>query len=327
MAMETFSIIVETENLGMAQLTDLEASLNSLKEQTFPIKKAKEIIVLAGGHVSKDVEKMLNKKYPWVKVQKIKEGLDYIGAKAVGCRFASGDILIFVDSDSVYEKTWLANLLKVFPKYPDADVVCGDTAPIINSNYAMALAMSWMFIVRGPMNKPIKIYQVPMNNFAIKRGVLAKVPLPKNLPFYRSGSIWKNWLLEKGYKIYAAPNTMAYHALPGSLKDWWLRMLINGRDYVALGDYSLKNMKVVEKKSLLKRFINFVAWAGWKTLNIFINAERIVRKNKKTIRYLILGIPLALLNVAVIVLGSIITMINRDYLLKIVTAYEAGNNA
>ncbi|HKC04367.1 MAG TPA: glycosyltransferase [Patescibacteria group bacterium] len=320
---KSFSIVLETENLGMAGVEDLEKSLNSLKSQKYPIKKAKEVLIIAGGHVSEDVQKRLKKKYPWVTIKKTKEHLDYVGAKAVGSKIAKGDILIFVDSDSVYEKGWLGNMLKVFSDFPDADVVSGNTEPRINSNYAMSLTLAWMFIIRGPIRKTKEVYEVPMNNFAIKRNALLKVPLPKNLPFYRSGSIWKNWLIENGLKIYTTPNVMGYHATPANLRDWWYRMLINGRDFVALGDYTFKGMKLIEKKSVLKRFMNLVAWSGWKTLQVFVNVYKTVNKDKKTIQYLLLGVPFALLDVSIIILGSLITFINRDYLLKIVTAYEA----
>jgi glycosyltransferase involved in cell wall biosynthesis len=83
----------------MAGLADLEAALDSLQKQKFSVKNAKEVLVLVGSHVSEDIQNELKRKYPWLKLHLEGESLDYAKAKMRGAEIATGDIVIFADSD------------------------------------------------------------------------------------------------------------------------------------------------------------------------------------------------------------------------------------
>jgi GT2 family glycosyltransferase len=326
LSIKSFSIVVETENLGMATINDLKACLDSLKKQTWNIRRAEEVLVIAGTHISNELQNRLKKMYPWISIQKTKEALDYISVKIEGAKMATGDIVVFVDSDATYERGWLSDILGVFSSHPDAGLIAGLTSPKINSNYTMSLGLAWMFLLKTPTNKPKETSQFTFNNFAIKRTLLLNFKFPKNFPFYRGkGTIIRKRLIKDGVKMYRAPKAKGYHAVPSNFTDWWYRMLINGHDFIAMADFSVNGNKIIEKRSILKRFRNLMLWVGWKTVEIFINGYRIIREDKKKIRYLPLGLPIAFANVLVLTLGGIITCVTRDYLFNKINRYEAHN--
>jgi hypothetical protein len=62
----TYSIIIETENLGMAEVEDLKKSLDSIKDQDIEKGKIKEVILIVGTHLPKDIQKEILSEYPWV---------------------------------------------------------------------------------------------------------------------------------------------------------------------------------------------------------------------------------------------------------------------
>lgn len=252
----SFSIVIETENLSMAEINDLEASLSSIKNQKFPIDKAEEVLLIISGHLSKKSRGRIEQKYTWVTLYEAKENLAYTEAKVRGAEIAKGDIIVYADSDVQYENLWLGNILEVFASCPDAEIVGGDTRVSIDSSYSFSLNLTWMFNIQRSINLPEKSDAVfHLNNFAIRRETMLQVPFPLGLPFYRSHiTIWKKRLVENGIAIYRAPGTRGHHAAPDSFLDWWYRMLINGADIVTKADYfSRDNGEVVLRRSLKKR--------------------------------------------------------------------------
>lgn len=171
----SFSIVVETENLGMANLIDLEACLRSLEKQQFPIEKAEEVLLIVGGHLSKRSQDFIAKKYPWLSVYQAKENLVGARAKFVGAATAKGEFIVFADSDVRYTSTWLGNLLDVFMSNPQADVATGHTRVEIRSSYTFALNLAWVFHILPPFDQPKKDYPpFHVNNFAIRKQLMLR---------------------------------------------------------------------------------------------------------------------------------------------------------
>jgi GT2 family glycosyltransferase len=308
----------------MAGLDDLEACLRSLQNQSFPIEQAKEVLAVVGGHISTGVQEILQGKFPWLAFHQAGRSLEYTEAKALGGRIATGDILVFVDADVVYEKNWLRSLLSVFERYADAMIVGGDTRVYMDSGYALSLNLTWMLPMLAEIRKPERADNFSLNNFAILRELMLQVPFPANYPLYRGKvTVWKDRLAKKGCIIYRAPQTRGDHAPPGSLLDWWYRMLIFGRDTVARADFHFHGeADPIEKRSLPKRF-RALSKLWRKRYNGAIDRCRLLlREDPRNCKYLLTGVPLCCLNFAVIMLGGLIACFNRDYLFHKINARE-----
>ena len=130
----SFSIVFETENLSSVELDNLYRSLDSLSCQSVPIHKTNEFLIIDSGNVSIDTRKKICERYPFVKFHKVHNKLDYHEAKMLGANLSSGGIVVFCDSDCVYEKRWLENILLFFTEHPQAHIVAGETsAPLASS--------------------------------------------------------------------------------------------------------------------------------------------------------------------------------------------------
>ncbi len=324
----TFSIVLETENLGMAGLADLKASLDSLKMQDLSIDNVNEILILVGSHVSQNVQNKLKDEYPWLKIHIEKEELDYAKSKVRGAEIATGNIVIFADSDMRYQKTWLKNMIKAFVTNPEADIISGDTRLETNSIYSMSLNLTWMVqLLPNDMKCPTETSFFPLNNFAIRKRVMLETPVPYTLPLYRNKiPIWEKMLIQKGCRILKAPGTRGYHAPPGGFVDWLYRMLIYGSDFVALADfYVTDDGKVVEKNNFSKRFFNSLFLFVWKSEQILVNTIKLLREDIKNIIYLPGALFLSLINIFVMEVGALVACFNRNYFFNIVTKRELGH--
>lgn len=312
----------------MAGIDDLIKSLDSLKLQTLPIEKANEVIVVIGSHVTKETQLRLHAQYSWLKLHKTKGELEYTQAKMAGAKVATGDIVVYADSDVRYQKSWLKNLLDVFVKYPDATVAAGETQMRIHSAYTLSLALCWMLNIWPTSPKTSKTNVFALNNFAIKRKVMLENPFPI-LTLYRGKiTFWRKRLIDKGYIFYRTPGAMGHHAPPSNLIDWWHRMIIYGADFVATADFTLNpDGTIKESRFLSKRGLHLLLWIGMKIKQLVLHSIRIVKQEPQNMRFFIMGIPLSFITIGVTLLGGIVTLFNRDYCYKKITALESSHAA
>lgn len=324
----TYSIIIETENLGMAEVEDLKKSLDSIKDQDIEKGKIKEVILIVGTHLPKDIQKEILSEYPWVTLHIDEEGLEYAESKVVGAKVASGDVLIFADSDMKYEPSWLKNMIKALEKYPSGYIISGDTRLESNSAYKMALNSMWMVqISSDKIDEPVPYKHFPLNNFAIERNAMLKNPIPYNLPLYRNKiPVWQEMLSNNGYIVLRAPGTRGFHAPPATFMDWFYRMLIYGSDFVASSDFSVnKQNKIITKVNLKKRFLKLLFLVPWKVEQMFVNTWKLLKEDGKRIKFVPFSLVLASLGIFVIALGGTIAVFNRTYVFNKISKYEEGN--
>ena len=325
----TFSLVIETENLGMAGLGDLKDTLESLKSQTYPITNAKEVLIIAAGHISPETFSFLEKNYPWVMVHRVNEKLEYMQSKQRGASVVTGDIVIFADSDVVYDITWLENILYGYISAPGATIVTGETR-IRNFNtsiYSVAVQLVWvMNIVRSP-NHPVFVNHFHLNNFAIKREVFLQAPVFLGLPIYRAITVeMKKWLLDRGYAAVRVPHARGYHLPPGNVPDWWWRMLVFGADAVVKADFTFNyDGSVTEKKNIPLRIARIPMFFGFKVLTFFKRGLVMIREDWKNIFRIILAIPFIIGCFTVSMIGTCIALFARDYLFKKSAARETAH--
>src|SRR5688572_13374025 len=98
-SLPSFSIVVETANLQMADHDRLMASLDSIASQSPSPALAREVVILDSGEAPQPLLEAARARYPWIRVERIPAGTDYGNQKAMAVAFASGEVLIFADSD------------------------------------------------------------------------------------------------------------------------------------------------------------------------------------------------------------------------------------
>jgi hypothetical protein len=153
---------------------------------------------------------------------------------------------------------------------------------------------------------------------------MLEVPFPKNLPLYRGEiGVWKKRLEAEGHKFYRVPGAMALHAPPGNLIDYWYRMLVFGSDSVARADFTFNDKsETVEKRAMLKRLACLARLGKARIRKYFTGIRILLGEDVKSITYIIAGFPLALVNNSLIMLGGLIALFNRDFVLKRVNERE-----
>lgn len=241
-----------------------------------------------------------------------------------GAKTATSDVVVFVDSDVHYEPTWLENLIGCFVSHPETSIACGETIVRGGSIYTTALNLMWMLPIKESIQNPTRTNVFHLNNFAMRRDVFLATPFPPPLPLYRGQvPLWQKSINRAGYIIRRVPGARGRHAPPQDFFDWWYRMLIYGRDFIAKTDFvPLEDGTFVEKRNLLKRWFGVAHWIVYRAKVLITRFVLLVREQPQRIHIIVLSIPVAIFFIAITILGCIITCFNRDYLLKKIQARE-----
>lgn len=323
----TFSVVIETENLGMAGLEDVRATLDSLKSQSYSIHHAQEILIIAGGAVSEETLQLLQTEYPWITIHREVKKLEYLTSKIRGCEIATGDIVVMVDSDAIYHPNWLLETLYGFIAAPGASIMASETRIKIDSIYTAAIQLAWMINADLITNHPTPITQFHLNNFAIKRSAALAAHVYKDMPIYRANNVeWKKQLRLLGYSAMRVPGILAHHAPPGNFWDWWWRMLVCGADAVTKADFTYTyDGSVIKKFSPIRRIARIPLFFGFKILKMITRARALLLEDFKNLPLVIPGILCGLFFLLIETMGAVIAIFNRDYIFKKITAREQGH--
>lgn len=302
-----FSIVLETENLETADLNGLIRSLSSLAAQDPPPTEANEVLLIESGDIPEGLLTQLCQQYPWIKVCPAPAGTKYYQAKMLGAELATGDIIVYYDSDCIYESGWMRKILTPFSRSPEVQVVAGETTTSGVGIYGTAMALGYIFPQYSGLTEltPGKSYF--LNNVAFRRSFLLQHPIPTNLPLYRGNcAIHAHELVESGVTIWQQPQARVLHAPPNGLDHFFWRFLLIGHDYYW-------------QKKLIPTATNAEPTMSGKKEKISIFLDRIRKMIDRDIRHLFflpLSIPVALASSLLIYVGYIITARQPHYLLK-----------
>ncbi|UBF23858.1 glycosyltransferase family 2 protein [Kovacikia minuta CCNUW1] len=324
----SFSIILETENLTNADIEGLSKSLASLLNQDISPTCANEVLLIDSGDVSAELLEQLCDRYPWIKIHSAPPDTGYYKAKMLGAQVATGEILVYCDSDCIYEPHWLGTLLATFCQKEHIQIVAGETTTRGVGPYGTAMALTYIFPQYSGEQAPTPTTQYFLNNVAFRRQFLLDNPIPIDLPLYRGNcAIHAHELLQTGYTIWKQPQARATHAPPNGLSHFFWRFLLIGHDYYWQNRLLAKpNSEIGNQKNLAVSFPGDLpnaatgsqSIAGQGKMQIFF--ERIGRMVKNDPRhriYLPFAIPIALTSVTLIFVGYLLTSIQPNLLLKV----------
>ncbi len=227
----SYSIIIETENLSLADSECLLKCLDSIRKcmEEFP-HTPRQVLVINSGDLSVTMSGQLSDEYDFIEILEAPKGLGYYESKMLGARHVDADIVVFADSDCFFEEGWLAGLVTPFAN-PSVNIVAGETDLGGRGPYVLAMQIVHAFNGYSGADDiyPVKSYYA--NNFACRRQLLVDYPIPTSLPLYRSACFWHCVQLRRaGETVWAQPLSRAVHAPPEGLSHFFWRFLLFGRD-------------------------------------------------------------------------------------------------
>lgn len=228
----SFSIVYETENLSSVELENIYRSLASLSQQEISPEIANEFLIINAGSAPEEVINEICAKYPWVTVKQV-SNVGYQEAKMFGASIATGEVVVFCDSDCEYSPNWMKDVLSLFAKDENINVVAGETSTPIRNPYELAVAIHYFFPRFTNRGKPYVANHYFFNGVAFRRNFLLENPVPINLPLYRNYCFLHIHLLckVKGYEIWKHPMAKNVHEPPTPSFIFW-RYLLMGRDSI-----------------------------------------------------------------------------------------------
>jgi glycosyltransferase involved in cell wall biosynthesis len=307
--MLSFSIVLETENLATADLAGLLKSIACLAGQDLPPTQANEVLLVDSGDLPPDMAQQLIAEYPWLTLHRSAPNLNYYEAKMLGASLATGEVVVYYDSDCLYEPQWLRSLLTGFTD-PQVQVVAGETRTRGIGLYGTAMALAYIFPPYSEGETGLQPgAQYYLNNVAFRRSFLLDHPIPIALPLYRGNCvIHAKQLVNDGVMIWRQPQARATHAPPHGIKHFIRRFLLIGYDY-----YWQQQLLGPFGKVAVDPTMN--GWQG-KLKVLDDRLGRLVRSNPWHLFFLPFSVPVILFSVLLILLGYLITKRQPAYLFR-----------
>lgn len=268
------SIVIEWENVLLAEDDRCFKMLEHLHQQACELSKSIEIIVLFNPEqftaelVNSEVERYLGVAeasdcHVQVRVEAA-TGLHYYQLKNHGADLAQGDILVFMDSDVIPEDGWLAAISMPFYEHPEIEVLSGHTYLDPSDLVSRAFALGWFFPLRGHSEKMAKgVSYFYANNVAFRRNTFMRYKFPEMPEGMTRGAcgILANTLKLDGIEIWKNHNAQASHPAPNGLSHFINRGFAEGRDWAmqrqASGKKALTtNFHIIEKS--IKKTVRMV---------------------------------------------------------------------
>lgn len=311
----SFSIILETENLANADVQGLVRSLSSLANQTLSPTLANEAILIESGDTPPDLLDQLCQTYPWIIVHHAPSATLYYQAKMLGAQLATGDIVVYYDSDCLYQPTWLKTILHPFAQNPSIQVVAGETTTRGKGPYGTAMALVYIFPQFSGEQALTPISQYFLNNVTFRRDFLLQHPIPTDLPLYRGNcGIHAQQLRNLGYQIWKQPQARATHAPPNGLSHFFWRFLLIGHDY-----YWQKRLLLEHHTKKGVPYDSTISGMSGKLTVLQSRLARMVINKPLHLLYFPLALPIVFAALALIIAGYWITRFSPKYL---VSAYR-----
>jgi glycosyltransferase involved in cell wall biosynthesis len=315
---ESFSILIETENLASADPGSLDRCLATLAEQDVSPERANEVLLLDSGTARPSFLDDLRARYPWIEVARVGEDSDYYDAKRRGAELATGEVVVFCDSDCGYDPGWLRHLLAPFAQSGDVQVVTGETSTPIDGPYGVAMALTYIFPPFSTDTDPRSAPAYDTNNVAFRREFLLRHPIPSNLPMYRGNHVLHaRSLRAEGHTIWQQPLARATHPLPGGRSYFFWRFLLLGDEALTIARLSRASVDGDGRSSRpLGDALMCMAIAVGRIKRMLARARAVFSKDPRRLIHLPLAAPIAAVATLLYWVGLVTSLVRPGYLLS-----------
>ena len=302
----SFSIVIETENLAKTELSRFHRCMESLADQRLPITLANEVLLVDSDDVTPETIDKLCTRYPWLTHHKSQSNANYYQVKMEGAASVTGDIVVFCDSDCIYDSNWLDQMLQPFNSNERIQIVSGETAMTITGSYSLAIALIWGF---PTFSRRLDIYEVrhyAANNVAFRRDFLSQHPIPSDVTYYRGNcAMHAVQFRELGHKIWKQDRAITIHPLPAiGFSEFFWRLLVMGPDWLQWNRVSSESERgqrwMARSYQDLLRFARVVL--RW-LLRPVLKLPRALREDPRRIIFLPLAIPIILSGIIIFISG------------------------
>ena len=238
--MKTISIIVEFENAtlkGLEELTDFVAVLKREILAAHGIARFELLCAYPGSdalaelpQVRTTLENIQHELADVMAVRLIElPNRRYYELKNEAARQATGEIIIFLDSDIIIQPGWLDKLLAPFDD-PAVQISAGVTGFLPEDFLSRTFALIWFFPLPNDPPERLQKRALPANNVAFRRSWFLNNPYPYNEGFKVSCTIHARNVARQGVKV-ARPHAVGYHHFwSDGLSFLVWRALVTGRD-------------------------------------------------------------------------------------------------
>ena len=299
----TFSILIETANLSMADLEGLTECLKTLQNQEYSPVNAREVLLLDNGSVEPALLNQMGQPYSWLRIQKVSSNMGYHEVKKEGMLRTTGEVVVLADSDCRYEPQWLWSLLKPFSENPEIGIVAGETTVATQNPYGLAMGLVYIF---PPFSYKTILYEADnylLNSVAFRRKVLEKCPLPTDLSIYRGNClIHARQLREQGYSIWKQPLARAIHACPNGIGHFVDRFFKLGSDAWRIQRFLPSGLSKKNKANVWK--LRLFEFRG--------RFEILFSRNREKMFKLILALPIAAAAVFFFLTGTAVAVVKTS---------------
>ncbi|WP_187970229.1 glycosyltransferase family 2 protein [Aquibium microcysteis] len=235
------SIVVEMENARLISRDEFGETIATLRREIAAwrdgrsgSRTAQVIFVQDGGREEAEtLGRMLQDLAPDLAASAQSEivslaGGRYYELKNAAVPRARGEIVLFLDADSVPQPGWLAKMLAPFDD-PAVSIVNGFTALEHDDFLSRCYALFWIFpLARGDERFAAK-RSLNVNNSAFRRSWIAAHPFPENNGFKVSCSILWHEVMRRGV-VTRRVDALALHKPPRGLRFLVWRAMVAGRD-------------------------------------------------------------------------------------------------
>jgi hypothetical protein len=255
---ESLSVIVEWENVLLAESTRCDAMLATLAREVGALTQAGAVstpiqLLVCFDETEVDADavaasvgrEIALEGGPFAVALVPAAGAEYYELKNAAARMATGDIVVFVDSDVIPEQGWLGDLLRPFED-ENVGVVAGNSYIEPVGLYGKAFALGWFFPLRSTERVVRPAVRFFANNAAFRRDILQRFPFPE-LEGTSRGSCWRlsTILRENDVQIVESTGARVAHPPPNGLVHFLRRAIAEGRDrYFAAIPYGTQRPRV-----------------------------------------------------------------------------------
>jgi len=241
-----FSIVIETANDQKDNDISFADSLRAIITQSDVLDNPEIILVNTRKNHSIHAKDAPHAKH----VTKMNAG--YFECKNYGFKYATGDIVIFLDADCIIAPGFFTELKKSFES-GKIDALSGLTHFQLNSAHQKAMSVVQFYPV--PRFQRTKVVNASI--LAIRREIFAKYPFAKTVPGTRVSIVeFSRKLTENGYMLYMNPKMRQIHK---TYKKWIRKCLQTGHEFVIVFQHESKKSEILKQRRSNHTFAYFIS--------------------------------------------------------------------